>query len=502
MSYRHILVTTLLTLILSTPSISVGDVLCVSKSVKVPKNGQLPLGAQIVVAKACNKNQTQVLDTSSFVGPAGAKGETGARGEKGETGAAGPQGPAGAAGATGAQGPTGATGPQGPAANGGIVWVEAANNTTMQAQTGYIVKGGGEVTLSLPTNINVGDITAVRPGADVTSWRVVPGSLGQSIQGHEGLHGAGRRNWSDMTVSSDGQRLAATVSGGYIFTSIDGGATWVERTGAGSRTWKSIASSSDGARLVACLGGDSVYTSSDGGNSWTQRFIASAQQIERVVSSSDGLRLAANGLEPSIYTSADGGATWTEQTPAISPGWRTLASSGDGLKLAAISAHSSSNSIYTSNDGGDSWTQHPHAFLENNGWDLSYSGDGSQLVAVCSGCDSVHISADDGATWSPSSPATSDRLDAVAASTDGTTLFASGGAYVYRSTNGGTTWQRHLKGHGFSRLRTDSNGTAVFGIRWSDSYLFSSILNTFDGLTGNNEYKFIYLGNGIFGSTN
>jgi hypothetical protein len=47
-------------------------------------------------------------------------------------------------------------------------------------------------------------------------------------------------------ISHHAQNLAAVVSSGYIYTSTDAGATWMEQTDAGSRGWRSIASSSDG----------------------------------------------------------------------------------------------------------------------------------------------------------------------------------------------------------------------------------------------------------------
>ena len=60
-------------------------------------------------------------------------------------------------------------------------------------------------------------------------------------------------SWQSIASSSDGTKLAAVVSGGFIYTSSDSGATWTERTAAGSRNWSSIASSSDGTKLAAVV---------------------------------------------------------------------------------------------------------------------------------------------------------------------------------------------------------------------------------------------------------
>ena len=72
---------------------------------------------------------------------------------------------------------------------------------------------------------------------------------------------SGSRSWQAIVCSSDGQRIAAAVSGGYIYTSADGGATWTERTGAGSRYWYGVASSADMSLIAACANGNYIYTS-------------------------------------------------------------------------------------------------------------------------------------------------------------------------------------------------------------------------------------------------
>ena len=95
------------------------------------------------------------------------------------------------------------------------------------------------------------------------------------------LSGGDRSNWQSIASSSDGSKLAAVVSGGFIYTSSDSGATWTEQTAAGSRYWQSIASSSDGTKLAAVESEwngtnyvGSVYTSSDSGATWTEQTAA------------------------------------------------------------------------------------------------------------------------------------------------------------------------------------------------------------------------------------
>jgi hypothetical protein len=51
-------------------------------------------------------------------------------------------------------------------------------------------------------------------------------------------HISGYRSWISIASSSDGTKLAATVIGGYIYTSNDSVVNWTQQTGLGSiNTW-------------------------------------------------------------------------------------------------------------------------------------------------------------------------------------------------------------------------------------------------------------------------
>ncbi|HRQ07320.1 MAG TPA: prepilin-type N-terminal cleavage/methylation domain-containing protein, partial [Candidatus Saccharibacteria bacterium] len=116
-----------------------------------------------------------------------------------------------------------------------------------------------------------------------------------------------------IASSSDGNKLAVTTEGGYIYNSIDGGINWVERTTSGSRYWTDIASSNDGNKLAAVANNGYIYTSSDGGATWVERTTSGIRTWQSIASSSDGNKLAAVGSWNYIYTSSDGGATWVER---------------------------------------------------------------------------------------------------------------------------------------------------------------------------------------------
>ena len=96
--------------------------------------------------------------------------------------------------------------------------------------------------------------------------------------------------------------------------------TWVEDTSVGSRRdWTSITSSSDGTKLAAVAHRGHIWISTDSGNTWTERVPGTDSNIPwtSITSSSNGTKLAAvgefiDGIEsPCMWTSTDSGATWT-----------------------------------------------------------------------------------------------------------------------------------------------------------------------------------------------
>ena len=135
-----------------------------------------------------------------------------------------------------------------------------------------------------------------------------------------------------IASSSDGSKLAAT--GGYaeyIYTSNNSGVTWTQQIGSGISNWTDITSSADGSKLAAC-DGSYVYTSNNSGVTWTTRITPVAPRY--ISSSADGTVIAA-GSSGSIIISTDSGSTWTSQ-PVLG-NYNNIAVSANGNRIAAVS---------------------------------------------------------------------------------------------------------------------------------------------------------------------
>jgi len=241
--------------------------------------------------------------------------------------------------------------------------------------------------------------------------------------------GLSKRGWRKIVSSADGLKLAA-LDDNYIYTSTDGGVNWTARTGAGVRDWRDIASSADGTKLVAVVYEDEddyidgyIYTSTNGGANWTERTSAGSYEWTAVASSDDGTKLVAGSDDSHLGVSTDGGASWTDRTPTSTLGWQAVASSADGTKLVALA---SGGYIFTSADSGVTWTEQEGSL---GGIDVVSSADGTKL-AVAALVESlprtyaIFISRDSGKTWTEQSSIGSFWWKGLAFSADGTKLAA------------------------------------------------------------------------------
>jgi len=199
--------------------------------------------------------------------------------------------------------------------------VNCANNGSDILPPAY----DGQSTLSIRTIDGIGNINSISiPFAYMYSF--VKNSLG------------GSRYWQydSFAMSFDGMKIISNMTNGYIWTSTDGGASWIQRTSDSFRSWHAAASSDDGVKLVAAVDNGYIYTSTTSGVTWTTNGNSSGSRPWfGLTSSSDGLNLAASTFPGYIYTSNDSGITWTQRTNSGSRYWYGLASSADGVKLAA-----------------------------------------------------------------------------------------------------------------------------------------------------------------------
>jgi len=266
--------------------------------------------------------------------------------------------------------------------------------------------------------------------------------------------------------SSTGTVIVRTYSPTVYSATVTFYAKWVRKTIAGNKAWRSIAMSSDGQKIAAVVRGGHIYTSSDGGATWTERTSAGNKAWRSIAMSSNGQKIAAGVWGGYIYTSSDGGATWTERTSAGIGYWISIAMSRDGTKLATVSPFfwgyragrvwNDTDRISLSYDGGASWgrsitfSTHTSSVKIYYYWrSIAMSSDGTKLAAVPDSFNSslyigrFHISENSGASWSPRLQWRA-RWASVAMSSDGQKIATvEYGGHLRTSYDGGTAWRDH-----------------------------------------------------------
>lgn len=203
---------------------------------------------------------------------------------------------------------------------------------------------------------------------------------------------SGKKNWSGISCSSDGNKLAAICNKynssilhqqsedqeSYVCTSTDGGLNWITQTGAGNKNWNSIASSGDGTKLIACAGKGYIYVSHDSGLTWSENTCCEIKEWISVAMSSAGSKMMAISVNPAnAHVSMDSGETWE----SIGGGsWSGIAISPDASIMGACVDNNSDGYVYTSTDGFN-WTRHND--IGTRWWDkLTFNQDGTKIFVT------------------------------------------------------------------------------------------------------------------------
>jgi photosystem II stability/assembly factor-like uncharacterized protein len=281
------------------------------------------------------------------------------------------------------------------------------------------------------------------------------------------------RSVAALAFSDDGSLIAAATSDG-IAVSTDDGATW--RIGGGDLGFAlSLACvEHDGTEvLVAGLVGQGIARSIDGGQSWTlaNEGLRATPTLSLVLSPAfeEDQTVFAAGLDDGVTVSRDGGLTWASANEGlsettvygvvVSPEYAT-----DKTAYVATVA-----GIFRSRDGAASWEPVEAKNLPGPAGALAIapaSGNGRTMLLAVTLNGDLHGSEDGGATWQPLGRFGGAGVVALAVSPgyakDKTIVVGTRAALpndyfnsalsLWRSTDGGATWDRWMEERGRSAL--------------------------------------------------
>lgn len=263
----------------------------------------------------------------------------------------------------------------------------------------------------------------------------------------------------------------------------DSAGTWQPGSGNGELSvlktpdYHSMAISPADPNLVLYGHHGGVLLSRDGGRSWE------ATNLEGETDDAMGMGFAdARGEvvlaagHDTFFRSTDGGRTWERVQPDLP---RTdvhglAATPGEPGRILAFVVGSG---LYRSDDGGDSWTR---AATDLPVDILNVSAGPDDVVYAVSMGAGILKSTDGGMTFAPLDPLPSLVASVATSASDGDVVYAGGAGALYRSTDGGSSWERRaIPGGGQVMIVTvnpaDPMDVMLLVIRGDDAgYVFRS----------------------------
>ncbi len=230
------------------------------------------------------------------------------------------------------------------------------------------------------------------------------------------------------------------VAGQGMFRSTNGADSWTPVPDMEFRSFFSIASAGS---IIVAGGFQSVALSTNGGSSW--KFVdVPLPSFSRIASLAiDGTTIYAGtaGFPFGVYKSTDSGAHWAPSNDSI----EIVSVTGITLSSGRVVLAAGEKGVIVSTDFGGSWTQH-NSGIAPGGNIRSLLSDGNTILAGTGG-NGVHRTLDHGATWTRLGASNDGNLEneiVAGLAVQGSNAYASTllGDGVYRSTNGGSNWQK------------------------------------------------------------
>lgn len=239
------------------------------------------------------------------------------------------------------------------------------------------------------------------------------------------------RNWR-VTSSASGQYLAAATFGEAVKLSTDFGATWTTST-SGSTNFNDVDISDDGQVIQAARSSGGISLTTNGGGSWSIQPVQSTNTVVSTHASSNGQFVLANIVNRTLWRSTNSGVAWTQITiPNIT--FYDMTISQDGQRMIVIGtnsvdANTNLRRVFVSDNGGSSWTEITSLgvrFLAN--LTLSYDGTIAALRADTTTSGKIFTSNDAGLNWTEQTAIGTASWGTVSATSTGATLFVTQGA--------------------------------------------------------------------------
>jgi photosystem II stability/assembly factor-like uncharacterized protein len=311
------------------------------------------------------------------------------------------------------------------------------------------------------------------------------------------------RDWKSVAMSGDGVMQTAVVQNGTIFISSNSGVTWSSRES--PRAWSGVAvSRTDGSVQIACVFGGGVYSSTDSGNNWIKYDTLPDDLWTALDISADGSVQTMVGANTFIYNSVDSGTIFATVGPAVRGKYSSISMSDDGSIQTAVLNDINNGLILRSSDSGATWSitvvDYSRELVK-----VAVSGTDGSVQSIIGDTGDIYVSIDSGATWEVNG--FSESFSGIALSSDGATqLSVVRGNGFYKTTNTGGGWIALVSpGYTTRNLAISSDAQyQIVGNVFRQLFLSTDFGSTFVKTTSSNTArpamsssgKYMYAGNG------
>jgi photosystem II stability/assembly factor-like uncharacterized protein len=241
---------------------------------------------------------------------------------------------------------------------------------------------------------------------------------------------------------SNSSKLLAATYGGGIWTSTSAGRYWTETsTGIGGDAYVYDVGFSDSAANTAYAGSYGVYRTTNGGATW-----APFGSVPYYVRDVDGH----NGITPNLYAGTHNGGVW--MSPNTNGTWTDISAGLGDLRVRSVKAVGASQ-VFAGTNGDSAW-KYTGSWAQK-GPSIRAPGviqiviHPNNQAAIFAGTDQgVYKSSDGGETWEPKNQGLGGYGDLVITgisidpSSPNTIYLATWGYGIFQSTDGGDHWTR------------------------------------------------------------
>jgi hypothetical protein len=320
--------------------------------------------------------------------------------------------------------------------------------TLFAAVNGSIYRAIGPITSWMDSSTGL-------PGGTVFDIAISPGSpsiLYAATDTGVFRSGNGGLSWSNVSTGPMAGALAlgvttlpglpATVfasrSDGKIFRSVDSGANWsLNLTTVCALDHYAVSPASPSTIYAAC-GGAGVYRSTNAGDLWTLTTGGpSLSSSNLVIAAAPTSATAVYAGDPSgAYRTSDGGDTWHRANTGL-PYMQISAVAVDPVNANVVLAKAdATDSLFRSADGGHTWNE----ISTGSGSGPVVFDPSNHLTVYTGGAGGVWKSVNGGTSWNPTPFPISFAYDVVVDPSTPSTLYSATNVGVYKSVNSGGSW--------------------------------------------------------------